>query len=319
MKREVQVSVVQFATEWLSPERNIERMAALADAEARQGAALVVFPELANVGYITPAMPGAPLDCEDLTLAEFAVRYLRAAEPVPGPTTEALAAVARRHGAYVVVGIAQRHPQVPGTLYNSGVLIGPTGVIGVHHKMHLPLEEKLYFYAGNTAEVWRTDLGNIGVVVCYDGRFPELPRILALRGAEIICNIWAISAGVGSVTPADDTLAHRAYTRAQENGVFYICANRAGFQGKTRFIGQSVVAAPNGTLIARSETSEEDVIRAPLREDDLLQYRGLLNIFRDRRPEMYGLISKPLSEPYRPEARGAAPPELSAGAQAGPA
>lgn len=317
MKREVRVAGVQFAAEWLNLDHNIERMRAFVEAEARAGAELIVFPELANIGYITPSVPGGPLDCEDMTLAEFAVRYLRAAESVPGPTTEALGELARRYAVYVVVGLAQRHAQIPGTLYNSGVLIGPSGVVGVHHKMHIPLDEKLYFYAGNTAEVWQTPLGNLGIVVCYDGRFPELPRILALKGAEIICNIWAITGGLGAVTPSWDTLQHRAYTRAQENGVYYVCCNRAGWQGRTRFTGHSVVAAPNGTLLACSETAEEDVVRATLTEDALLEYRGLLNVFRDRRPELYGLICKPLSEPYRPGAPLVTPPETAVGSLAG--
>jgi predicted amidohydrolase len=195
--------------------------------------------------------------------------------------------------------MAQKHPVIPATLYNSGVLIGPQGVIGVHHKMHLPLIEKLYFYAGNESEVFKTELGNIGVEVCYDARFPEISRLLALKGAEIICCGWAIPATYAKVTPAEDSLYHRAYVRAQENGVFFINANRSGHQGDVRFTGHSAIAAPSGTLIAISETDQEEVIRAVLKEEELINYRSTLNIFRDRRPELYEPICAPLSEPYR--------------------
>jgi len=306
MKEEVKVSVVQMTSEWLQPERNIRRMNEFIDSEARAGQELIVFPELATVGCITPSMPGDPVGLKGMTYAEFAASYVRAAETIPGPATEAISELTRRYGIYVVIGMAERHPVIPTTLYNSGVLIGPRGIIGVHHKMHLPLNEKLLFCAGNESEVFKTELGNIGVEVCYDGRFPELSRILALKGAEIICCIWNITASLGAVTPAQDSLYHRAYVRAQENGVFFVNANGSGYQGDMRLTGHSAIAAPNGTLLAVSESDQEEVIRTVLKEEMLITYRSVLNIFRDRRPELYGEICAPLSAPYK----RASPPEF---------
>jgi omega-amidase len=299
MKEEVKVSVVQFASEWLQLEKNIQRMREFVEAEGKAGQELIVFPELANIGYIAPVAPGDSIGIEGMTFAQFATAYYHAAETIPGPTTEALSELTKRYGVYVVVGLAEKHPVVPGTLYNSGALIGPNGVIGVHHKMHLPLNEKLFFYGGNEAEVFPTELGKIGVEVCYDGRFPELSRLLALKGAEMICCVWCIPAALGAVVPTDDSLYHRAYVRAQENGLFFINANRSGKQGNARLVGHSAIAAPNGTLLAKSETDEEEVIRAVLKEEELIKYRTVLNIFRDRRPELYGGICAPLSEPYK--------------------
>lgn len=304
MKETVHVSAIQFASQWLELYKNVERMKSFVEAEAKNGAELLVFPELANIGYVTPAIPGGTPSFEDLSYAEFASRYVRAAETIPGPTTEALSEVTRRHGLYVVVGIAQKHPIIPYTLYNSAVLLGPTGIIGVHHKMHIPLSEKQFFYPGNTAEVFRTELGNIGMQICYDARFPELTRVLALKGAEIICCPWGIFRGKGIVQSAklaleENALKYRSYTRAQENGVFFISSNGSGPQGDVEFQGYSVIAAPNGSIISFSETSEEDVIRAELKDDELVNYRSTLTLFRDRRPEMYGLICKPFSEPSK--------------------
>jgi len=301
MKAEFKVSAVQFAPYWLQLEKNIERMRAFVEAEARQGAELIVFPELANIGYITPPLPGEPVGIEGMSATEAFALYIRAAESVPGPTTEALGELARRHGVYVVVGVAQRHPVVNFTLYNSGILIGPGGIVGVHHKMHAAANEKQLFYSGNTADVYQTDLGNVGICICYDGRFPELPRILALKGAEIICNIWYVIAAHSAATPGDDRLKHRAYTRAQENSVYYINCNAAasGRPGEVQSTGYSAIAAPNGTLIACSGTPGEDVVRATFKEEELVNYRSVLSIFRDRRPEMYGLICAPLSEAFR--------------------
>lgn len=299
MKENVRVSMVQFASEWLQTEKNTKRIKEFAEAEARAGQDLIVFPELSNTGYITPSTVGEPCGYEGMTYAEFATAYMRAAEPIPGPTTDAVSAVTRRYGAYVVIGMAQRHPTIPFSLYNSGVLIGPQGVIGVHHKMHIPLNEKQFFYPGNTSEVFKTDLGNIGVQVCYDGRFPETTRLLSLKGAEIICSVWAAPA-IFTVPDAENQLKYRTYTRAQENGVYFISVNRAGWEGKTQYMGRSVASAPDGSFLALSKVADEEVLRVELTEERLIRYRSMLSLFRDRRPELYGLICKPLSEPYRP-------------------
>src|SRR3972149_5813867 len=102
MKTEVKVSVVQFACEWLQRDKNIRRMRGFVAAEAKAGQELIVFPELANIGEITPRLPGDPIAAQGMTNAQFARAYLEAAETVPGPTTEALCELTRRHGVYVV-------------------------------------------------------------------------------------------------------------------------------------------------------------------------------------------------------------------------
>jgi omega-amidase len=297
MKAVVKTSLVQFASDWLQTERNTGRLKAFAEAEASAGQELIVFPELVNTGYITPFEVEEPCGFPGKTYAEFAAAYMRAAETVPGPTTEALCEVTRKYGVHVVVGLAQKHPVIPYTLYNSAVLIGPGGIVGVHHKVHLPLNEKQYFYPGNTIETFRTELGVIGMQVCYDGRFPEITRALALKGAEIVCSPWCVPA-VFTVPDAENSLKYRTYTRAQENGVYFLSCNRTGIEGKTVMLGRSVVSAPDGLTIAQSLTSDEEVLRAELTEERLLRYRSKLSIFRDRRPELYGEICRPLSEPY---------------------
>ncbi len=301
MKQSIKVSMVQFSAEWAEPEINIRRMREMAEAEAKAGAELIVFPELSNIGYCTPCLPAVPVDFEGMSYAECAMKYVSLAETIPGPTTNALLEVAREYGVYIVVGMTQQHPAIPYSVYNAAALLGPDGVIGVHHKMHLPLEEKQYFYPGSTAEVFDTPLGKIGLGICYDGRFPEYSRMLALKGAEIICNIWAtIVSGNNSVGPNQmKAIKYRTFTRAQENGVFYLSCNRSGKQGNQFvFSGHSCAASPNGVIIASSETMEEEILRCTLDRDDLIRYRSTLPIFRDRRPEMYQILTAPLSEPY---------------------
>ena len=291
MRDVVRASAVQFAPEWLQPKRNAERMAHLVEQEAREhGADLVVFPELSNVGYIHGDSAG--LD------EEFAKKYVSVAETVPGPTTRTLGEAARACGVHVVLGMAQAPPTIRGVLYNSSVLITPDGsVAGVHHKMHIPRVEKHYFVEGNTAEVFDTKIGKLGMQVCYDDRFPELARVLALKGAEIITAVFAGHSFGGKLI--SEQFQHRCFTRAQENAVYYIACNRSGVEGEAVYLGHSAIGSPTGELIATSDTSEEDVIRAELLDSKLMDARVFISVFRDRRPEMYGEIVRPLSEPYK--------------------
>ncbi|MDP6100533.1 MAG: carbon-nitrogen hydrolase family protein [Dehalococcoidia bacterium] len=306
MKEKVKVSLVQFAPEWLEREANTARMQAIAEEQAQKGAELVVFPELANLGYITPVWQGEPPSFgPGVSAIDFALKYIKGAEPIPGPTTQALESVAKRYRVHIIVGMAQRHPVISGMLYNSAALIGPQGVIGVHHKMHLPINEKHYFYPGSTAEVYPTELGNIGLMVCYDASFPELPRLLALKGAEILCSVHATPKGaVGKVLGDLEPHKHRAIVRAQENAAYYISCNRAGIEGATEWLGHSAMASPNGVVLAFSETEDEDVLTAELENDQILRYRATSPIFRDRRPDMYTPLLQPLSEPYRVPVEG---------------
>ncbi len=301
MKEQVKVSVVQFAPEWLKTEKNANRMRDFTLEEANGGAELIVFPELSNVGYITPILPGMQASFDSKTTAlEFAVKYIKASEPVPGPTTDLLSEVAMDKGVYIVVGISQLHPVIPSTLYNSAVLIGPSGIIGVDHKVHIPLHEKNYFYPGGMPGVYRTGLGNIAMTICYDARFPELARIQGIRGAEVVC--WT-SAVARKATPVEgekfvdihNTL-HRAYIRAQENLNYFLGCNRTGQEGDFVFMGRSAIGGPLGEVIAFCDSEEEVVLRATLYDKEIVKARALFRQFGDRRPELYGPVVEPISE-----------------------
>jgi predicted amidohydrolase len=283
VKDEVRVSLVQFASAWLDRETNARRMADFVDSEAAEHSAdLVVFPELATTGYVRPASD-----------TEFARRLYEASEPVPGPTTEALADAARRNGVHVIFGVSEMHPQVPQVLYNSAVLLGPDGsIIGTHHKVHACLDEKNYYVPGSTVDVHDTQLGAIALNICYDVRFPELARVQALKGAELIVSLWASFVQQGKVP--DDSIINRCATRAMENGLFFLGCNRSGVEGDRVFYGRSAVAGPSGEILAASSSAEEEVVRALLTADDLRSQRQYLTIFRDRRPELYGALIEPL-------------------------
>lgn len=283
MKETVKVAVVQFAPSWLEPEANASQMAQLADGAAAGGAELVVFPELANVGYIAP-FHGLDMD--------FATKYVAAAESRDGPTVTKLCEIATQRSVHIVVGFAEKHQRISGSVYNSAALIGPAGLVGIQRKVHIPAGEKHYFTPGDAFHVFATELGNIGISICYDGRFPETARCLSLDGAEIICSIWARAQISGYLSGEGNHSL--AFVRAQENALFYIFCNRSGAEGDSTYLGHSAIAAPNGELVAVSGSTRQETISATLSADTLASSRAFLSIYRDRRPEVYNAISRAL-------------------------
>lgn len=279
----VEVSLVQFDSAWLDRETNAKRMAEFVESEAADetSARVVVFPELATTGYLEPH-----------TDADFAKRLYGQSESVPGPTTELLGEVAARTNSHVIVGLSRQHPTIPSTLYNSAVLIGPEGeIIGIHDKVHAALEEKNYYISGNTVDVFETSIGNIGLEICYDVRFPELARLQALKGAELIVSIWSSFVQPNKVPSS--SIRDRCATRAMENALFFVGCNRSGRENDRVYYGRSAICAPSGDIIAESETDAEEVIRGTLAGSSLNEQRAYLTVFRDRRPELYGMLAEP--------------------------
>lgn len=285
--RKIKVSLVQFDAGVLQPERNLERMHQAIMAQAATGSQVIVFPELCNTGYVEPLVPGAPFSAPAGSAHDYAYRLYQAAEPHGGSFTRMLCEVASAHGVHVVAGLALRHPVLAGAMYNASVLVGPQGVLGVYHKIHRWHLEKLYFIAGDTISVQDTPCGRIGMQVCYDIRFPELTRALMLQGADIVTNVWASFRSDSAPLEDEQIFTHRAYTRAIENGVFFLSCNRAGRQGNSVFMGRSVIVAPDGKVLAQSRCEDEEAIQAELDLDDVIRYRSFVGLATDRRPDVY--------------------------------
>lgn len=284
MKDEIHVALVQMGTEWLHPLENRKKVLRyIAEICENAPTDLVVFPELATTGYVV----GRDID--------FNEQFIEAAEKIPGRTTEEIGVVAQRHRVHVVLGMAQLHPAIPATLYNAAVLIDSEGRLrGVHQKWHIPAEETHYFYPGSTAEVYETALGVIGMMVCYDSEMPELPRTLALNGAEIMVAVYNWGWPRGTYGPG--RLSRLAAVRALENQVFFLACGKCGQEGPKSFYGNSTIAGPDGELLHEDKPEHpesEKVIRATLRRRDLIRIRGYNTPFRNRRPELYGALTKP--------------------------
>ena len=237
----------------------------------------------------------AGIQCDLLVLPElFASGYQfssRAevealAEPVPdGQTTQRLVEVARAQHMHLVAGLPERSG---GRYYNSAVLVGPSGFLGVYRKTHLFFEETLFFSPGDTGfKVWDIGAARIGILVCFDWYYPESARTLALKGAEILCH------------PSNLVLAHcpdAMVTRCLENRVFSITANRIGAEergGKPKltYIGHSEIVSPQGEILHRASRDKEELSVAEIdpgeaRSKSLNRYNDLL---KDRRPTLYEL------------------------------
>jgi deaminated glutathione amidase len=208
-------------------------------AVAATGAELVVLPETATTGFVT----GLPTEeIWDLV------------SDVPGPVTEPVQDVARRLGVHVVLGTYERGPD-RGILYNCAVLVGPAGeVLGSYRKTH-PFCTELasrggWVTPGDEVCVVETDLGRIGLIICFDGDYPELSRITAVRGAEVIARPSALlrSADIWELT-------NRA--RAYDNHVFVVGANATGIDpGGTLYFGNSMVVTPVAEVVARAASHE---------------------------------------------------------------
>lgn len=229
---------------------------------------LMVLPELFATGY--------------QFISEGEVQAL--AEPVPdGPTTQRLLEIARERGMYIAAGLAERQAD---RLYNSAVLLGPAGLVGLYRKSHLFCEETLYFSPGDTGfPVWDLGPARVGLLICFDWFYPEAARTLTLRGADILCH------------PSNLILPYcpdAMVTRCLENRVFAITANRIGSEergGKERltYIGNSQIVTPRGQVLHRASRDREELVVLDIdpreaRHKFLNRYNDLL---RDRRADLY--------------------------------
>lgn len=247
---------------------------------AGQGADLVIFPELALSGYA----------CGDA--------FFDVAEPVPGPSTEHLVATAKRHNVHIIWGMPERG--LPGVLYNAAVLVGPAGHIGTWRKHTLPghatdtagpgaFPDRRFFRLGTRSPVFDTPIGRIGMMVCYDIFFPEIARLLTLKGADLLVGI---SGSPSFERPIFEPLVQ---ARAMENTAWVAYCNLAGREGETTYWGGSRLIAPGdpqtkvpgSPIVAQAAYDEPDLVLGEVDYDLTHRFRPSFPIMRDIRADMY--------------------------------
>jgi N-carbamoylputrescine amidase len=256
---------------------------------AKQGAHVVCLPELFRTPYFCQR--------EDAALFDLA-------EPIPGPTTEALSAVARDTGVAVIASIFER--RAAGIYHNTAVVLGADGKeAGRYRKMHIPDDplyyEKFYFTPGDLGFVAvDTHVGRIGTLVCWDQWYPEGARLTALAGADVLFYPTAIGwhpaekAQYGAAQRTAWQIMQRAHAIA--NGVYVAAVNRVGHEGAAdagiEFWGSSFVSDPFGVVLAEADTSEETVLVADVDRRAQEDVRRNWPFLRDRRIDAYGDITQ---------------------------
>jgi predicted amidohydrolase len=268
----MRVAVAQLDPKLGEKERNLETCLARLDEAAAAGARLLVLPECAIPGY----------------LFESADEALPFAEEIPGPSTEALADACGRLGTHVVCGLLERDGD---ELRNAAVLVGPDGLVGTYRKTHLPfLGVDRFVVPGDALDVYDTPIGRIGLEICYDLRFPEATRTLALKGADIVAH------------PTNFPVAARMQTelitvaRAAENRIYLLTANRVGKERWAEFCGWSQIVDPYGRRLAEADETGEFLLVADVEiekardKDYVVPGDYELYLFGDRRPELYGAL-----------------------------
>jgi N-carbamoylputrescine amidase len=267
------------------PEENLARALAGIDDAAARGARLVCLQELFRTRYF----------CQAEDAARFAL-----AEPVPGPTVEAVAKRAAARGVAVVASVFER--RAAGLYHNTAVVIDADGSLaGVYRKMHIPDDplyyEKFYFTPGDLGfRAFETRAGRVGTLVCWDQWFPEAARLTALAGAQLLVYPTAIGWETGA-RPEWEAAEHDAWETAQRahaiaNGIFVVAVNRVGREERLTFWGQSFVADPFGRVVARASASEEETLVVDCNLDLIEEARRGWPFLRDRRIDAYGDLAK---------------------------
>ncbi len=228
--------------------------------------------------------------------AEEQVKWYNTAERIPdGPTVKLMQKIARQHGMVIVVPIYEE--DMTGVFYNTAAVISETGeYLGKYRKTHIPhchpgFWEKFYFKPGNLGyPVFETTFGRIGVYICYDRHFPEGARALGLNGAEIVFNPSATVAGLSEYLWKLEQPAH-----AVANQYYVGAINRVGTEKPWNigeFYGTSYFCNPRGKILVEGSRDKDEVIVADLDLDMIREVRNVWQFFRDRRPEMYGELTK---------------------------
>jgi len=280
-----------------NPDVNLEKQSRLIEQAARGGAKIICTQEMFRSQYFCQV--------EDH-------RFFALAERIPGPSTEAFTALAKKHGVVIVASLFEK--RADGLYHNTAAVIDADGtLLGVYRKMHIPDDplyyEKFYFTPGDTGfRAWETAYARIGVLICWDQWFPEGARLTALQGAQILFYPTAIGwhakekAEFGEAQHDSWELMQRAHAVA--NGCYVCAPNRIGVEkilgsdGKPvsedgiEFWGQSFVASPDGQVVYRASRDKEEVVRVDCDLARVEFSRTHWPFLRDRRIDAYGDLTK---------------------------
>lgn len=239
----------------------------------RQGAELVVFPECMDTGYLFDS----PEHCREL------------AETIPdGPFVSALAEMSREYGIYIASGITEMDP-AKDKVFNTGIMFDRKGEVACHyHKQFLATHDQNWFSFGERGcPVVDTDLGRIGLLICFDGRIPEIFRSMAMQGAEVIVDM----ANFFAMDQADMWGPARSY----ENGLWLVAATKAGYERSIYYPGGSMIVDPKGRVLSKVPYDTHGMAIADI-DPEMAADKSIYSAndkIMDRRPDTYGAMGLP--------------------------
>lgn len=267
----VTVAALQFEPLLGQVDRNREKLVELTTRAFDQQAQLIVAPEACTSGYVFNNRQEAG----------------QCAEAVPdGPTVAALADLAGKNNGYIVTGLIEKEGAL---LYNTAVLVGPEGYIGKYRKTHLWDLDNTLYEPGNAFPVFNLPFGRVAMSICYDGWFPEVNRIYAAQGADIICHPtnWVVVPGLAE--PQNPSWVFAAAAQAACSGLIVVCADRIGTERGITFGGHSCVCGLPGVIQGPAAFDEEEVLITPINVMDARrkQVSPWNHLLRDRRTDLY--------------------------------
>lgn len=272
MKEKFNVAIAQLASVPGDKEANLKSIEKTASRAKERHANLLIFPELFVPGYVVRD------------------QMYELAEEIPGNATQYVERIAKKTGLHIIFGMAELAKNTQATLHNVSVLIGPKGLIGKYRKMYLPthsiFEEKRYFRPGYKPATFETDIGKIGLIVCYDLYFPEVTRQERLEGAQLIV---CISASPSVRRTFFETLTA---ARAIENTAFLAFVNLVGIQDGLQFWGGSRLLGPNGRPILQAKYEDEDFLVHEIDYKDIRSVEAFVPTLKDLRPELFDRLKK---------------------------
>lgn len=263
----LKLALVQMTSVPLDRAANLARIdERLASLEGK--AELAVMPECADVGYV-PDMDGW-LDC---------------AEAVPGPGTDALCEMARKHSIAIVCGVLEADRQIAGVYYSTAVIIDQSGqMVGRYRKSHLYPNEHQWLRAGSELSVFEVAKIRLGIAICFEAAFSQIFAELAAQGAELVLNPSAVPVGY------DHLQDLRTPARAQDNQIFTAAINRGGREGSVDYCGGSQICGPKGQVLGKAGNGPDETVIAEINTADIRPERLREPVFRALRPELYRTV-----------------------------
>ncbi len=292
MQDRIRLAAVEFDATTASTEENLEKLAEWCGRAREQGVELALFPELSVTGFI----PNHPEGEHSAWLRDALRGARRMAERLDGCAVRRLSEIVTHTGMMIAAGMLE---DAGNMLYNTHVLVGQAGLLGAWRKLHIPIFEMPLYNGGPAPPVVETQLGKIGINICFDAFLPESTRLLAVQNAEIVLFPFAADPLPPGPTGWEQWAEPVLRVRCAENGVFGLASNYSGevsFAGvQQRFYGGALALGPDGNVLARGggQSSEPRMLVVDFDRESLECARaGFEYTFRFRRPELYVSLAR---------------------------